>query len=258
MKSNAIIRIVLYSLVIVLLLGLLLTGIGIGEYIFHIGTGGGVSVHGRTSIDAADIDGLQIDWVSGNVTIQAGDTDAITFEESGDFEDDEAMTYTVKNGILKLSAYQSRIQIGFVSMPSKDLVITVPWDWVCRDLELDGASITLDIMGLTLENLDIDGASCEISFTGALDTLECDGASCDITLVCINRPEEMDLDGASCTLDLTLPKGCGFEVEMDGLDCKFHSPLDYTSRDEEYHYGDGHCEISADGISCEITIREGE
>ncbi len=256
MKSNAVTRIVLYSLVALLLLGLLLTGMGIGQFVFHIGSGSGVVVHGGASVDAAGIHSLQIDWVSGNVTVQTGDTDTIRFAESGNFDDDEAMTYSVKNGILRLSAYQSQFQIGFASLPNKDLVITVPQDWVCRDLELDGASIVLDMTGLTLGTLDIDGASCEITFHGAVEILECDGASCEIELICTNRPEEIDLDGASCSLDLTLPAGCGFEVEMDGLDCKFRSDLAYTSRDGEYRYGDGCCRINADGVSCDITIRE--
>ncbi len=258
MKSNAIVRIVIYSLVVLLLLGLMLAGIGIGTYVFHIGSGTGVTVQGTARVDAKTVSALEIDWVSGNVTIQTGDTDAIILEETGDFDESQSMTYSIKNGILRLSAYSSRFQIGFVSLPSKDLTVTVPKDWFCRDLELDGASMSVTIQDLSIETLDIDGASCDVTVNGAVEILECDGASCDIELICTDRPREIDLDGASCSMELTLPKDCGFELEMDGLDCKFRSDLDYTQRDDVYEYGDRYCQINADGLSCDVLIRQSE
>ncbi len=258
MKRNAIARIIIYSLTVVLLLGLLLAGMGKGRFVFSIGSGGGEPVYGSGSVSAAEISALKIDWASGSITIQTGDSDKITFTESGNFDEGQAMTYSVKNGVLRLSYAKSGFQIGFVSSPSKDLTITVPKDWVCRDLELDGASLEVEMEGVNIETLDIDGASCGVTVRGAVEILECDGASCDLKLLCADRPREMELDGASCTLELTLPAGCGFELEMDGLDCKFHSDLEFTHRGDAYRYGDGYCQINADGVSCEVTIRQGE
>ena len=258
MKTNAIVRIVIYSVVILLMIGLLAAVLGLGVFTFRIETGTSAYVTGGDSVSAAEVKEIEIDWASGSVTILAADTDQITFTESGNFDDDNAMAYDLKNGTLHLQYNKPSIYIGFTSIPSKDLVITVPRDWVCQELELDGAALDIEINDLTIGTLDMDGASNSVSINGAVEVLECDGASCEITLICTDRPRKIDLDGASCSLELTLPKDCGFLVQMDGLSCDFYSDLDYTGSNGDYLYGDRYCKINADGLSCEITIHEGK
>ena len=255
MKTSAIVRIVLYSLVAVLLIGLLLTGLGIGSFIVHLSSGNHEYTTGGGSVEAAEITSLRVNWASGSVILQTGDTDQIIFEESGNFSEEYAMVYEVKNGKLKLEYAKPRFTIGFFSIPSKDLVITVPKSWICEELELDGAALQVEIRELSVQDLDIDGAACEVSFLGSLDRLNCDGAACELNITCRNRPQEFDLDGASCRLDLTIPDGCGFQVRMDGLSCHFKSDAEYTVSNKTYLYGDQHCRIDADGVSCEVTIR---
>lgn len=255
MKTSAIIRIVLYSLVAVLLIGLLLAGLGIGSFIFQIDSGNHAYTTGGGSVEAAEVTSIRINWASGSVILQTGDTDQIRFEESGNFSEEYAMVYEVKNGKLKLEYAKPRFAIGFGSIPSKDLVITVPESWICEELELDGAALQVEIRELSVQDLDIDGAACEVSFLGSLDRLSCDGAACELNITCRNRPQEFDLDGASCQLDLTIPDGCGFQVRMDGLSCHFRSDAEYTVSNKTYLYGDQHCRIDADGVSCEVTVR---
>ena len=168
------------------------------------------------------------------------------------------MTYSQRGNTLKISYSKPGIQIGFTSLPSKDLTITVPKDWVCAELELDGASLDICINGLNVKEFDIDGASNTIDFTGSFNSLSCDGASCKMNIVCINKPSEIDMDGAACSLTLTLPQDCGFQVQLEGLSCDFNSDFDYTGSNGSYSYGDRHCKIDADGISYEIDIRKGE
>ncbi len=252
MKRNAIGRIVIYSILFLLLLGILLAGMGLGNYVFHVGSSG-TAANGPVHMDAAEIRSLKIDWAAGSVTVQAGDVDQIVFEETGAADESDTMTYVIANDKLSISYYQGR-NVGFMSQPSKDLTVTVPRDWLCRELELDCADVEVTLTGLTVETLEIDGASCDVSVNGAVEDLSCDGASCKIDLICTDRPREIDLDGASCSLKLTLPKDCGFALEMDGLSCEFDSDLDYTYRDEEYRCGDGYCEISVDGMSCKVEI----
>lgn len=255
MKSNAIVRIVIYSLVILLLIGLLLAGMGIGSLSFRIGSGSGEVVTGKTaSVSAEQVTDLKIEWASGSITIQTGETDEITFTESGSFSEEHAMAYALKDGTLKLQYAKASVQIGFISIPSKDLVITVPKDWVCQELELDGASLDMDINGLTIEQLEINGASNTVTVHGSVKELDCDGASCEITLNSTNSPSKIDIDGASCQLNLTLPEDCGFRVELEGLSCSFHSDFAANHSNGRYTYGNEHCYITADGLSCEVNI----
>lgn len=255
MRKSAIIRIVLYSLVIVLLLGLLVIGLGAGSLVFYIGSGSHEYTTGGSSVSAGDVTAMEINWASGSIAIQTGDTDQITFTESGNFSDEYAMVYEVRNGKLTLGYAEPRISLGLGSVPSKDLVITVPENWTCEALELDGAALKVDIGQLTVQELDIDGAALEVTFLGSMDRLRCDGASCELDITCRNHPQEFDLNGASCRLDLTIPADCGFQASMDGISCHFRSDLEYTVRDGKYLYGDQHCRIDADGVSCEVRIR---
>ncbi len=257
MKQNAIIRIVCYSLVFFVLLGIMLSVMGVGQFVFHLGSEAPENT-GSGSVSAADVTELDINWAAGNVTVQTGDTDQITFTESGNFDDTYAMVYAIANDKLSISYAKPSVQIGFSSQPSKDLTITVPQDWVCRELKLDGAAINMKIVGVRIGHLDIDGAACKVSFEGTVETVKCDGAACELRMVCMERPREIDLDGASCRLDLTLPAGCGFSVEMDGLGCDLDAEQDYSTRDGVSRFGDEYCRITADGLSCKIDIWEGQ
>ena len=260
MKTNAIIRIALWSIVIIALLGLLLTGIFGRVYSFEIGTGQTLEqvLTSETSFKAERVSKIEIDWAAGSIYIKAGEPSGaggdITLSVSSTDEKYPA-SFEIVGNTLKISYINSNFGIFSGSIPSKDLTIYVPQDWFCQELELDGAALELAVEGINIGTLDIDGAACEIDFQGTVDTFECDGASCEIKMYCTEAPARIDLDGASCTLDLTLPEDCGFLVQMDGLGCNFRSDLPYTSGNGTYLYGDQSCKIDADGLSCSISIQ---
>lgn len=258
MKANAIVRIVIYALIIVLLTGILLAGLGIGMFTFRIGTATGTVVENEASVSADAVKKLEIDWAAGSIRIETAETDTISFCEITSDNTEYRMTYQLSGDTLKLSYGTTSISIGFISIPSKDLIITVPTGWSCKELEIDGASLSVNINGISIDNLDLDGASNDLEFRGGIKKAEIDGASNSVTLICTDRPGQIDMDGASCELTLTLPKDCGFNVQMDGLSCDFHSDLHYTGSGGDYTFGDRYCTINVDGISCDVTINESE
>lgn len=290
MKSNAIVRIVLYSLAIIVLLGILITGITVGMFMvdtdfsiggFTVSLGGSDEINGTASssgtVDADQINKISIDWAVGSVTLQPGDVENITFQETGSFDEDNAMIWNQSGKTLEIKFSKPRVFFGIsYNGSAKDLVITVPRDWNCTELELDAASATVWIKDLTvgtvdfdgasgtltLENcavdqLDIDTASGDVHFTGTLRELDCDAASADIVCVLENTPDRIDMDMASGDLDLTLPEDCGFTVSMDGLSTDFSSDFSTSSRNGSHIYGDGHCKITVDGMSGDVIIRKG-
>lgn len=254
MKSNAIIRIVIYSLVTLLLLGILLAGLGFGSLSFSLGSGNYIT--GEGAVDASQVKNLHIEWAAGSIEIVTADTDKITFTETGYASEEQRMAYELNGGTLTICYKKPSIQIGFFSVPNKILTVTVPRDWVCNGLELDGVSINVNVQGLTADSFKLDGASCDVKYDGAVNYVDCDGASCSLELRCMNRPQEVRLDGASCELDLLLPAQCGFRAALDGLSCTFRSDLNCTNSDGQYSYGDGYCRIEADGVSCDITVNQ--
>lgn len=255
MKTNAMVRIIVYTLTIVLLVFLLCVGLGLREFTVDLGHGSGTTVEGEVTFEASKIQNMEIDWAAGSVSIRAVDTDHITVTEVMPENCEYKMTYKVSGNTLKLS-YSSSFNIGFGgwSGPSKDLIITVPIGWVCEELEIDGAALDIDLDGITVGDLELDGASCELNFVGSADQVDIDGASARISLEFANRVSEINVDGASCELEVILQKDCGFQVEMDGLSCRFHSDLHYSVGNGTYSYGDCHCKINVSGVSCNVNI----
>lgn len=282
MKTNAIVRIVIFSLVILLLTTLLLAGMGAGfgtgAFVFNLNLGSsGDYISGDGSVPADDVDVLNINWASGSVRIKTHSDDFISFSEEGHSSSNQRMVYEHSGSTLTISYSEPSVQIGFVSTPEKDLTITVPEDWICdtlcidsastdakienltvNDVDLDSASNTFAFLNCQVGTLDMDGASNSLDFSGTLDKLDCDGMSSSITAALSNVPSKIDLDGMSGSLDITLPADCGFRVDMDGLDNSFHSDFDTTALDGSYIHGSGGCHITVDGMSSDVTIRKGE
>jgi len=277
MKSSAIIRIIIFSIVIVLLLGILFTGLGVGKLSFNIDLSHNDYITGNGSVSAANIDSIKIEWAAGNIKIVTAKTDTIRFTESYSGSAEHAMVYATSGKTLKICYSKPAIQIGIISTPNKDLTITVPESWTCRELSIDSASTQTDIENLSIQEIDIDsasntfrisnckigqmdidGASNSVQLTGTLEVLDSDGMSNHIVANLMNTPSSIDLDGMSTVLDITLPAGSGFSAKMDGLSCQFDSDFSYNVINDHYTCGDGLCKIQADGMSCDIYIRKGE
>lgn len=258
MKRNAIARIVIYAVLAIVLSSILFSFLIMDNFIINIGSSDGEVVNDELTIPSDQVKNIEIDWAAGSVEIRVANTDHITVSEQSTEESIYKLTYKISGNILKLSYASGNISIGLNKprIPEKTLIITVPENWICGKLQIDGASLDINIENLTVEEIDLDGASCNLEFLGSVDQVEIDGASMDIQLNCSNRVSSIDVDGASCSLDLSLPYGCGFVVDVDGISYSFHTDLPITTEGDRKVYGDKHCKITIDGLSCEVTIRE--
>lgn len=294
MKTNAIIRIILFSIAILVLLGILLAGLLFGLYSYDINSfmqstttknqelpvaSDGLTSQGAVS--AEEIKDIEIEWVAGSITIQPDEnTDQITIAETDAGNDKYRMVYRQSGDTLKIQYCKDSItfpSFGINVNISKDLVITVPKDWVCKELDIDAAAANVEVNDLTIQSvefdgasgtcdfvncqvgqLDLDGASGDIHFTGTLNTLDFDGASASCTINVTNVPDKITMDGMSGDLDLTLPDDCGFTVSIDALSSDFHSDFPTVLSNGNYVYGDGRCRISFNGMSGDLTIRKAQ
>ena len=252
MRRNAIARIIVFSVIAVVLTGILFVALGGGLYFMehHSGT----LATGEVEIDPSRVSRLTIDWAAGSVTIKTGNTDKIVISEDGKFESKDAMLYDIDEGTLEIYHSAGKV-IG--SSPKKDLTITVPADWECRVLEIDAAGVEIMVEDLTAGSVDLDGAGLELRYTGKFNSLECDGAGCALDIVCRSFPDSVEIDGAGCDVELTLPEGCGFVASMDGLGCSFRSNADSSRRNGDYVYGNEHCKINADGLGVALSVHYG-
>lgn len=284
MKTNAIVRIVVYSLVIIILLGILLAGIGVINYAVNFSSIDTdtemvtVDLNGSVSADA--VKNIAIEWVAGSVTIRPEDTDEISFSETDVEDEKQKMVWKLDGSTLKIQYCKESIKfpsfgINFNSNLSKDLVITVPRDWVCDTLEIDCASATVNAHELTIREVDFDGASgtcsfydCHVDelgldtasgdvvFSGTLNTLDCDAASASCEITVSNVPQRIDIDSASGDLELALPDDCGFICELDTMSGRFSSDFETTSTNGHHIHGDGSCHINVSAMSGDVTIKK--
>lgn len=294
MKTNAIIRICIYSLLILLLLGFLLGGIGVRNYSFrsrsheetyaprHL-----AEVESRSSDEGADASGtsfpatvtsMEISWAVGNITIQSGDVEKI-YVSIDEEPDEEPAKIRLSNGThLSIDFVQDTDwYFGLNDLSEKGLTITVPRDLKLGEIELDIASAQVELRGLTVSELDIDGASgtcvienCDVNalnvdtasgdvkFYGSLRSLDFDAASADFVGVFDTAPRSLKIDSMSGDLDITLPQGSGFTASIDAMNSRFTAEQECSLENGAYVHGDGACRIEVDGMSGEVIIRQGK
>lgn len=293
MKRNTIVRIVIFSITIVILLGILAAGIAYDALSANLYSGRGdleveqagplVSEDDVTmgSVNAERISELEIDWAAGSITIQPDEhTDTIRFYEDRVSNEKYGMYYTTSGSKLTIrfceeTDWDSAFGITINSSISKDLTILVPADWVCGSLEIDAAAATVEIHDLTIrevemdtasgacgfenchvDTLDIDTASGDVIFSGSLNALDCDGASASIALVLDNIPDRIDVDTASGNLSITLPENAGFTASVEGLSTKLNSDFDCEIINGRYICGNGSCRIDVSAMSGNVYIRK--
>ena len=149
MKTNAIIRIILYSIVILLIVSILGGFIAFDRYSFHheetawaapiITAGSGEYLEEQhTAADAELVTHIEIEWTAGSVTIQESDTDHILLSESGKYDASEAMVFHQNGSKLTIEYQEQDVYFGIYSAPEKDLTITVPQNW-------EGIGISLEV-----------------------------------------------------------------------------------------------------------------
>jgi hypothetical protein len=231
------------------------------------------------SLDAAGIRNIAIEWAAGSIVIQAKDIPEIRISEEGEKQSEKPMVWKIQDDKLIIQFAKDlkfSITTGMnLDDFSKDLLIEVPLDWQCNELEVAAASASLDIKNLairdmefdgasgtcvfdncTVEKLDLDTASGNVRFTGSLQQLDCDAVSADIVLELTNVPGRLDMDTVSGDLEVTLPADAGFTVSMDTLSSVFESDFETTMRNGSYIAGNGRCRIDVDAMSGDVIIRK--
>ena len=253
----------------------------------------GYSVGNATIGDGAD--NLEIDWVSGEVTIKEHDEDTIIIEEisKNTLEDDDKMRYIVEDGILKIRFCRN----NFNNRAKKDLVVTIPKGKQFGKFIYDSASGNLNFDELYVDIFDADSASGKITgrkliATGEVNIDTASGAT-EITeafaatkldvdtnsgAVVVKNAEvtdeikinlasgkvdiglvkmcDVDIDAASSNVTLSVPKDASFTVDYDSASGKLNMECSASILDGKYTVGDGEYSVKVDTASGDLNIIE--
>lgn len=282
MKKSAIARIIIFSLLIVILLGILVAGIALQGF-----SGANISIGGSVngllsdgteaathSFHAADIDEIVILWVCGDVNVSGVDTDTISYETSNNNTDFETV-YKLENGRLSIGFNGKKWNTGKVK--SKDLSLILPQSWDGKLLKIEGVSADLAVRQLStlqelkIENvsgninvqsviadtLDIETVSGDMEFVGKFEKIDIEGVSARCTIdAAAGCPHSIDLDTVSGDFILYLPEDYGFDLNLDGVSKTLNTSLPYEKDDNRYQCSGklGKCQIDMDSVSGGISI----
>lgn len=278
MKANAITRIVIYSLLIVIALGVLVIGLLHDDLSVTIGTGiTGVLPEGQAAdekdFNAAEIRQITVLWVSGQIDVLGADTDTVHYQT--DRTDAAPQTvYTLRDGCLTIAftdqALGSRVK-------SKNLSLTLPrcWDGSVVNIETISADIaleqltrieqlktstvsgTLHVSAVSAEKLVANTVSGEMELAGLFRTIDLDGVSAACTIdASAQCPESVCMDTVSGDLTLYLPEEYGFDLTLDAVSKSLRTGLSYTS-DGNHHVSEGRlglCRVDMNNVSGDVSI----
>lgn len=276
MKRNAIARIVIYSVLLLVLVGMLLSWLNNEGFYWEQDSGNYIT--GGGSIDMREIENLQIEWVSGNVdvTIVPETESQITFSESNGEE--TPMVYEIKGKtlVIRYSKQAVNVSFGNYSGPKKDLTVEIPASWSCQSVDISAVSANVNVLlmeagdveienvsgktELWLENggnrVSIETVSGDVSFIGQCKEFECNSVSgnCDVYLD--GAAKEISLESISGDLNVSLFKEYGFTASIDSVSGKIYSDFSTTVSGGTHSYGDGKTRIDAETVSGNIYIRE--
>lgn len=280
---GAIVRIIVFCILLVVLAASvfgLYYAFSTDDGHFVISFSDGTYTMGEGSVNAQQVKNIQVEWVAGSITVVPGDTKEITFSETVHSEKAKPMVWEHKGDTLHIQFCEPTFHVGInigttVNMDSKDLVITVPKEWVCNELSIDSVSANVDVSDLVCDSIELTNVSgkCEftncqtdalsletvsggIEYRGGLNRLNCESVSADCVIYAMSHPSAIDLEGVSCDLTLYLPESCGFTVETETASGDFESDFPTTSEKGKHIYGDGKCEIDAESVSGDIIIRK--
>lgn len=186
MKTSAVIRIILWSMVVVLLTCILAVGLSGGELLGRplpfgfsgVGfSGSGFSypdagryTAGSGSFPADQVDSIEINWVSGGVTVRSYEGSELAFDETirGQVDDSMRMRHYLKDRTLVIQFCAPRQSVfRSANSPVKTLEVLVPESLAARmdEAEISVASASIQVSGITADKLEIDSVSGSTDIT---------------------------------------------------------------------------------------------
>lgn len=286
MKTSAVIRIVIWSLVALILTGVLVSGVVLkGAWSssddFSVGFTGTV-YSGEYNIGGGSvtepINAVEVHWVSGKIDIAVYDGEATVIGENEIDDEDYRLRYRVENGRLTVHSEKSGFSFGVIKRPKKELTIKIPRAFAqdIRELKINSVSAEINISGLAVSQtvevdtvsgkvtaedltaacLECDTVSGGIKASGAIESFDLDSTSGSAEIVTSVPLKRLETDTVSGNVTIIIPENSGFTLEFDtvsgDIDCEF--PL--TKKNGKHIYADGSAKLEADSTSGDFTVKK--
>lgn len=256
MRKSARNRIIIWSIVSVLLIGVLTMGIigarNFNGLNFRLFSFSDIDVEkmstGNAEFDEDEVKSIDINWTSGAVKIKNSDTDKVEISENtSDKNEDNAMRWSLDGGKLKI--YENKNIFGFNLFNfglfdgnhAKTLTVTLPKDILFDDFDISAASADVSAENINSDSLDIETASGKI----AVDNFE--GNSADINSV--SGAIEFSASSASSVEAEAVSGECTVSGKIDEIDASS------VSGSLNLNVGKNNRKINAETVSGSVNIK---
>ena len=209
------------------------------------------------------IDSLDIDWISGNVSVVPYDGDDIIIREKSrsKIDDENCLRYRINGSTLEIYYLkEARINLSGSSFNySKQLQVKIPRRMAedMDELNLDAVSSDLSVRDMKISTVDVDTTSGNfVAKDTAIRSMEMNTVSGDMRLQLTNCPKELDFDSTSGDCLLTLPKGSNVTAEFDTVSGDFSTDFSTRFDADEYIIGNGKNEFSVGTVSGDFIINK--
>ena len=216
-------------------------------------------------VSDASINSIDIDWISGRVTVIPYDGDDIVIREKskGKIDEENCLRYRISGDTLEINYFLQTAEINFTGSInySKQLEIKVPRALAksLDELNFDAVSADLNIRDLHIASLDVDttsgnllGKNIEAKYVN-MGTV-----SGDMKVTYTSCPKELNMDSTSGDCTISLPKGSSVTAELDSVSGDFSSVFSTRYEEEDvYIIGSGECEFSVSTVSGDFVINKG-
>ena len=250
------------------------------------------SADGVYTVQLKDLKELDIDWISGSVTVALTDEDVVRFVETAqkEIKENDALRYGVSGDTLRIQACKK----GYVGkLPEKDLTVYLPRTLAdgMKECEIDTVSGRVKLTNMTLEEAQLDSVSGAISLLdSAIGSLRTDSVSgevkvsgsvtkvksssvsgpfeltlndCkDIRLSTVSgamtldlgiTPQELRIDTTSGKTRLTLPRDAACAIRLEAVSGKLYLNEEAVTG-KQLTLGDGGPSFDIDSMSGSVYV----
>lgn len=229
---------------------------------------------GDASVPAAQVDSIDIEWITGSVNIELHDADTYEFFETSSraLEEREKLRYRVEDGTLSIQFHQSGWSWLGGSV-DKRLTLRVPASAVlgqasvecvssgltidgvqARVLEIESVSGRVEVRDAVAQTLSVQSVSGSMQIGGAFDVVDVESVSGSYTLALQKTPDELEAESTSGGITVQLPGERGFTARLDSLSGSISSDFAERLDKRELRYGDGDACFDFETISGSVNV----
>lgn len=182
-----------------------------------------------------DVKNIDIEWVSGNVTVIRSEDVNLYIIEEGRISKSDALVYKIDGDTLEIDFVKHEFGIfGINSSSSKDLTIKLPEKYYDR-ININSVSADAYINNVGAEKINLEAVSGEIEMRQT-------------------NFKKLDIEAVSGNAEIYLPDTASFRAEIDSISGDFSTDFAVTKQGDAYISGNGDVEISADMVSGNLGI----